>query len=104
MQPEWFMLPPAGLGDSQDRLGQLAMFFNNRHGYIFKTSIFVKVVCKLFQFKKIIVSEPGLRFSLVETFSESGGLPSGLTSKYCKYKKGKLDQRRNKDSIRQVWY
>ena len=40
-----------------------------------KPLFFVKGVWKLFQFKKIIVSEPGLIFSLVETFSESGGLP-----------------------------
>ena len=33
---------PAGLGDFQDRLGQvgLAIFFKNRHGFIYKTSIF----------------------------------------------------------------
>ena len=33
----------------------------------------MKVVWKLLQFKKIIVSEPGLRFLPFETFSESGG-------------------------------
>ena len=40
-----------------------------------KPPFFVKVVWKLFQFKKIIVSEPGLRFSRTETFSECWGLP-----------------------------
>ena len=40
-----------------------------------KPPFFVKVVWKLFQFKKIIFSEPGLRFSTIGTFSESGGQP-----------------------------
>ena len=40
---------------------------------------FVKVVWKLFQFKKIIFSELGLRFLLIETFSESGGINKILT-------------------------
>ena len=34
-----------------------------------KPPFFVKTVWKLFQFKKIIFSEPGLRFSMIETFS-----------------------------------
>ena len=38
-----------------------------------KPPFFVKVVKKLFQFKKIIFSEPGLIFLGFETFSESGG-------------------------------
>ena len=41
----------------------------------------MKVVWKLFQFKKIIVCEPGLRF--FETFSESGGLPWQMTYFCC---------------------
>ena len=40
---------------------------------MYKTSIFVKVEWKLLQFKKIIFSEPCLRFLMIETFSESGG-------------------------------
>ena len=44
-----------------------------------KPPFFVKVEWKLFQFKKIIVSEPGLRFLLIETFSESGGINKILT-------------------------
>ena len=38
-----------------------------------KPPFFVKVVWKLFHFKKIIFSEPGLRFLMIETFIESGG-------------------------------
>ena len=52
-----------------------AIFFKNHPGSIYKTSIFVKVVWKLFQFKKIMVSDPGFIFLRIETFSESGGLP-----------------------------
>ena len=37
-----------------------------------KPPFFLKVVWKFFQFKKIIFSEPGLRFSAIETFNESG--------------------------------
>ena len=52
-----------------------------------KSQFFVKVVWKLFQFKKIIVSEPDLRFLPIETFSESGVLPdlliSGVGSNRC---------------------
>ena len=36
-------------------------------------TFFVKVVWKLFYFEKMIFSEPGLRFSTIETFSEFGG-------------------------------
>ena len=39
-----------------------------------KPPFFMKMEWKLFQFKKIIVSEPGLRILPIETFSESGGL------------------------------
>ena len=46
-----------------------------------KPPFFMKVVWKLFQFKKIIVCEPGLRF--FETFSESGGLPWQMTYFCC---------------------
>ena len=35
----------------------------------------MKVVWKLLQFKNYFVNETGLRFSPIETFSESGGLP-----------------------------
>ena len=44
-----------------------------------KPPFFLKVVYKLFQFKTIIVNEPGLRFLPVDTFNESGVLPLKLT-------------------------
>ena len=45
----------------------------------------LKVVWKNFQFKKNIVSEPGLRFSEIETVSESVGLPLKFVISRCEY-------------------
>ena len=58
------------LGNVRLSLVSLAIFFKNRHGYFYKTYIFHE------SGMEVVSIQENFRCSSIETFSESGGLPS----------------------------